>query len=962
MKKYLSCLILIPFLQPNTSWGVEVDCESSKDIKLESLADDAYSITTFTPHVSACFADNKLSSRPLKFSLTSYSLELKSFPSLSNLSFLKNDFQKQKDICDCVNEVESKSKLRLPFLENSYNDVSESEEYALIHLEKVMDTFQKRSDYNYNMMLLHAQSMGGLANFYQVNSPLNNNPEYAQTVSDVIKTNVRVGVNAKSSEEELNKKFDDIILSAGTRREGRNKSVAVAQALSDDHRKALPGQSCVPMKSYLLLNSFPESNKFWNELKDDYNRNDWDIAGLIQDYKSTSNPDERASLSSKIEFLEKNPFVKFALNSGNDEVAKKVYGVISKYMKRSIPNDCGQEGKRSCRDEFQSMVSVYNESLAEIFKDKEVAKVIQQARAENLKQMLNALTASSRRDLNIDNLNEWARTEYGVDIPFCKKQFFPDSAFKDYLGGYQTSLPLTVRYTPESEGELDRTCTESIPKYCQAVGSGAGSLLNQGSYSDQASSRKTLDDFFKNIDYDMNPDPESNREYQFFAKRHCEYQYRIHNGKSYNFLEYEKAVCSSAFSIFKTRNCNNKELLYREFILGEEDIQRNEEFGTVGSSLQDYYTNMPDITSMSEEEVLRYGSTESTIFFKDKSLDKLPEVAPKLNDSELSITDYLISMDDTTQVEDVKSETNYLPPSLNNNEFQDSFNYAYTNALEAKEEIDQEIKVTKEKIAANKERLVRENTTLEFKSEVETRLELLESLLKEKEKTSQDYQNIITQLLDKKTKDEAAVNERSLAQSSKAPVIEGEQKSLSPIVANNRVPLPAQKMNDASEESFRAPASVENFSTTGGSVGGSSAFVGGGTALSSGAMKKSGAINTALLSKYGITVQETDSAIQVAQDKERSQISQLLSNASKTDIGLEVSRVEYDQFKKYDIEALNKLYEEKIELIDSDVVKLMIHTEGEDDSLEFYAIKENGKIVFQPVRKSKLTDLKNALK
>ena len=48
-------------------------------------------------------------------------------------------------------------------------------------------------------------------------------------------------------------------------------------------------------------------------------------------------------------------------------------------------------------------------------------------------------------------------------------------------------------------------------------------------------------------------------------------------------------------------------------------------------------------------------------------------------------------------------------------------------------------------------------------------------------------------------------------------------------------------------------------------------------------------------------------------------------------------------------------------MIENNVVKLMIHSDGESESLEFYAIKEDGKIVFQPVRKTKLSDLKNAL-
>ncbi|MFA5584422.1 MAG: hypothetical protein WDA09_09415 [Bacteriovoracaceae bacterium] len=131
---------------------------------------------------------------------------------------------------------------------------------------------------------------------------------------------------------------------------------------------------------------------------------------------------------------------------------------------------------------------------------------------------------------------------------------------------------------------------------------------------------------------------------------------------------------------------------------------------------------------------------------------------------------------------------------------------------------------------------------------------------------------------------------------------------------------------------------------------------------SSASVGNRGTINSALLSKYGITVQESDSNVQVALDRESGQISQLLTNASKSDIGLEVSKVEYDKFKNNDLNALNQLYEDRIEMLESDVVKLMIHAEGVEESLEFYAIKEDGKVVFQPVRKSKLSDLQNALK
>ncbi|MFA5584423.1 MAG: hypothetical protein WDA09_09420, partial [Bacteriovoracaceae bacterium] len=138
-----------------------------------------------------------------------------------------------------------------------------------------------------------------------------------------------------------------------------------------------------------------------------------------------------------------------------------------------------------------------------------------------------------------------------------------------------------------------------------------------------------------------------------------------------------------------------------------------------------------------------------------------------------------------------------------------SNNYDLSNVQnsmrESKEEIDEEIRSTKAAIAYNKERLARPNTTPEFRSDIEGRVQMLENLLAEKEKSSQQYQEIIAKLIDSQKKEQSGAATSSRLASSSEENDEndvGEDSGKIVAASNVRSVVPTQAKNNDNLEDF----------------------------------------------------------------------------------------------------------------------------------------------------------------
>ncbi|MFA7613333.1 MAG: hypothetical protein WCY48_03785, partial [Candidatus Caldatribacteriota bacterium] len=255
------------------------------------------------------------------------------------------------------------------------------------------------------------------------------------------------------------------------------------------------------------------------------------------------------------------------------------------------------------------------------------------------------------------------------------------------------------------------------------------------------------------------------------------------------------------------------------------------------------------------------------------------------------------------------------------------------------------------------------SSSSEINRELEIRLENLEKLLAEKEKTSQNYQGLISKLMEAQKAPRSAkapaVANSAIAEDEAASKVVGieAKKSTGGAVVSNR-PSFSEEQNSTQ----RAPASVENFNTSAGMGGGAAAASVGMSSSVSQASRGGSRYNGALLSKYGIIVQETPgSTVSVAQETEGTRFQAMGAFREASNIPLEVSQKAFEKFKENDLSALQELYQESLEKIDDEVVKILVSSEESDETLEFYAIKEDGKVVFQPIRKNKLSDLQNTL-
>ena len=961
MKNCKALIVLTLFLLTPSSWAQEVGCDEVKSEVAEEVYNFSLSLRRASPFgYNSCYRSSAYNLEMDTGFVVTLDTFAEIFPNRNHVSS-PTDFEAQADFCRCILEQkkEEDQQLNLDFdfgLDSSPDEVLKSDDFALAHLDKLLDNFNKRAQNTHNMLILHAQSMGPeTAVRYNLDQPVSLDEKFTSFVNRTIKSNVKKDVRYFNLPQE---QFDYTIENLIAAKAMEDKGPAILNVLQDGE---VEGESCVPMKDFLLINSFPENNTFWHLFTEDFYPHQWKSDDLALNYTVSITDKDKEIHASKIEFLEKNPLIKLIFNSDDQEAAKKVYNIMRKHMS-GLKGECSSGATDGCRTEFtRKRMSAYHNEMKNLFNTPEIQRLVSRQRHKAVKDYIEKLISDTSQKLDINTLNHWAANKFKVDVPSCTA-----ANNIGYSPGYSTDfsqIKLDLNYSYRDA--FKETCERELPRYCELVGKGSNSLLSMGATAGYTRQEKAnLDDLLNRIADDMNPDPSKNMSYSTFSHRVCNGHFRIHDSKSVNFNEFRERRCGKNSG---SELCKNKKELYRLFAKGEIDHQRNDDFDS-SSAYADYSNTGAEVQNLSNEDRNRFekvgGSLGQALGMSHSHEKNNFELNDIMGIKELGIVDVQDSVD--TGIEAFNDTTSSFVSNYVNNAFQTDYNYALANARETKQELDEEIRATKEIIAVNKERLARPHTTQNFRSEIESKVKMLETMLAEREKTAQEYQEIIAKLIDGQNNAEPTpVSSSPQMLASQQMKSEGPQEDVRSAAPTRTATITSTGSKpEFSEDTSRAPASVEAFSTSGGAKGGGGALGSlGSTSFASGASSgRKGAINSALLSKYGITIQESDSSVQVAPDKERSQISQLLTNASKSDVGLEVSKVEFDKFKNYDVNALNELYQEKIEMLDSEVVKLMIHTEGEDESLEFYAIKEDGKVVFQPVRKNRLSDLQNALR
>lgn len=720
------------------------------------------------------------------------------------------------------------------------------------------------------------------------------------------------------------------------------------------------GESCLSMQGFLSYNLVPAEKEFWQDIlkMSSFNPDDWNYEKLKNEMyqaqrliKNSEGSEQKKyarsirALRARLVFLNKNPLFKYGFNAKeNSSLKNELFGIIKSNM--NLDNGCLKKDE-ICRVKYNKSNErkVFEEKTAEIFKRPEVAELIQkQVDEDNQKEINNITNKKNWKDDNVfltqDILSQAVKDKTQFDITKCTrvKEFTSEAESVDILNGCIVSFNIYCKILDESK---DKISGNAIP------------------------------DFEKEWINEINPDPKENLLYQKKSDLICSgfYQSKSNPDEVKNFDQFKSSFCKISKN---AKTCSSKQDLFREFLTQYPMQLEFDEFSNMKSTAVNpeiIWNTHRKNKILSREEVAQMEKDVATVgksgggaaraladllFAQDKETftGATPE-EPGMFSSIMK--DISTSISEVSETSSQNAETEYanIPTNVSAENSQASINKkSVEDAQKLKEENDREKELMEEELEESRRKLAKV-TEDASRSSLENRVKLLEQMLAQKDKMSENYEKLIDKLTKEKSRSESTRESTSMARSSE----NSSQLNSRPIVNHSK-----NEISESHESIARAPASAGDgsFSTAGIRSGGASQS----SAINSirRSSVSSSKVNEALLSKYGVNVQDSgEGTILVASDKESQNLPLLSNSTDAKNLPLDVSRSQYEKFKINDLDTLKDIYNSRIKGIEGSVVKISVRTKGERDSLEFYAIKEGDKVIFQPVRKARLNDLKLTL-
>lgn len=719
----------------------------------------------------------------------------------------------------------------------------------------------------------------------------------------------------------------------------------------------IQGESCLSMQGFLSYNLVPSEKEFWEDISkmSSFNTDDWNYEKLKNEMYQTQRAIKNAqgmeqeklarsirALRARLVFLNKNPLFKYGFNAKeNGSLKNELFGIIKSNMS---PDKACLSKDEACRVLYNKSEKrkQFEEKSAAIFKRPEVTELVQkQVDEDNAREIANITNKKNWKDNSVfltqDILTQTVKDKTQFDITKCTR---------------------SREFTSEAESvELLNGCVVSFNLYCKMLDESKDKI------SDNA-----IPDFEKEWINEINPDPKENQLYQKKSDLICNgfYQSKSNPQEVKNFEQFKSSFCKNKSN---AETCSSKQELFKEFLTQYPMQLEFDEFSNVKATTvnpETIWNTHRKNKILSREQVAQMEKDVATVgksgggaaraladllFTQDR--ENLASAAPEEPGLFSSIMkDISSSINEVSEVSN-QNEAEYakLPFTTGTEKTQASVSKkALEDAQKSKEEIDREKELMEEELEESRRKLskVTEDAS---RSSLENRVKLLEQMLAQKDKMSENYEKLI----DKLTKEqERPTNARETTTIAKSP--DNHLQGISRSIVNNK-----NEVNENYESIIRAPASVGDgsFSTAGMRSG-----MGQNSALNNNRRKSvtSSKVNEALLSKYGVNVQGSgEGTILVASDKESQNLPILTNSTDAKNLPLDVSRSQYEKFKINDLDTLRDIYDSRIKGIDGSVVKILVRTQGEKDPLEFYAIKEGDKVIFQPVRKARLNDLKLTL-
>ena len=697
---------------------------------------------------------------------------------------------------------------------------------------------------------------------------------------------------------------------------------------------------CLSYEGFLSTKMVPESNLFWQALGSNkkFNPNEWNASILEAEFDRGENV---ALNNAKLTFLEMNPTIRAVFKGNNLHLQELLYDSLKKIL---IP-DTSCIRKNDCQGRFVNSGQNLPNLLKEFYEKQNVRADISGHLFIDLRNEASILSKVDDRRPNLSSIRLASENK--------------TASYKKCGGGID----------PQKTGE----CADFLQNYCTDLRTSGDSIIPIQNDEQVNNKRFRLDDsIFLPAD--------KNREYFEKNELACKKIKRKDKTtkKEMTYPEFKAAECSridctklTDVDIYKIFINNTKSLDDGIFF----NKQNNSELvisGIANSKPVDLNDKVLSIASRGESDLRNKDSESMSIIDVIANIEK-PKLPPPIQEDILVTT--TTARGSITAPENPPGgeslDTSIAGHDISLQNLGTFGNQAYLNAPNQffskveeeagdKKEADMSSKDTNS-FASSLSEGPKKQSIESMDMTLEERIKGLEKLLAEKDSSTKRYQEMINQLLEHKGNIQAAQASKS-ANSPEASetLVDRRISSIKSNVQNAPKPLKDQQASHAMEaerntnlESFprdiaRAPASLGSSST--------------GQSFAATTSKR---VNNALLTKYGIVVKDgptgSTSSVSVAEEADGSKFSGVKSIAEAADVPLQVSVKDFEQIKTNNLGALEALYTKELKGINDQVVKVLVSTNSSEEVLEFYAIKEEGRVIFQPIRKNKLIDLQNVL-
>lgn len=740
------------------------------------------------------------------------------------------------------------------------------------------------------------------------------------------------------------------------------KELSVSSMPSDEIPKE-PKGACFSMRTFISWEQQPKGDEFLSALgKEQFKPENWDIESLkdqydraYRDFDSERGDQNKRSqlkkpvdaIKARILYLKNNPLYATlftAKGSGLTPNQKVALGQRKEELFKNLQKKYA--GRPSCK--IIDSACLEQRKADDVNIDNAIRGVFEDA----------SVWKATREQFNDTITDEYQDIEGVMDQKLPGTQFGLQRKYRDMTGKsvLHCSQWLDKLPTPEAKARQKDVCHQNFPLYCKMVDKvheriGDAEMFTKP--SDDLDAEKTID---------FNPDPATHEDFTRLTKMFCNTKRvsRKNPGESATFEQFKEKYCAKGFwgkvtfGVFSSSDCDNPKFLLSLYLESYE-IPKGEYRPAGWDSYEKSF-----IAHASTNRVFKDLTTEQVNQVNDKSVptssirkygarEGLARSFPSFG---AAPAEGIVAPIAPTKALYAPGDAGPLKPE----EFVASAGaVAPKKPAEVGPQEEGKAEKTPEDVLKEKKKLkdefdekTRQLSDIKDKKAYEDMEKRLAALQRQLDDKDDEYRRLV-EAAAKKDKEVAT---KKKAKGTPTPVDEDDSEEGGP---KGHTAFAGAKGNFA-EGAGRGPASVPD---QGGFGAGS---VGGGSGLAAGAAGKGGKLNKALLEKYGITVADVPgNSILLADVKDEGALKLVTDAHQGLHVPVVVSASQYEKFKLNDLESLKDLYDKKLKSLSGDIMKISISTKGGEKPLEFYAIREGDKVIFQPVRKHKLKNMKDAL-